>query len=330
MNATAFFFNEAGRLRSGWRLFTFAVVYILVIFVVFTLVGVALVISPGFREFITGHGAGGFIFQAVILLTTATLVGWGCAKVLEDLPFKSLGWALHKGWIRDWALGSLFGCASLVFAAAIATIGGATIGGGYRFSFAPDRVIANTAQTILLSAAVFVLAGAAEEALFRGYPLQTVLRSWRPWAALIPTSLAFASVHVSNPNVMLWATLGNTTLAGVWLAVAYTRTRSLWFPMGIHWSWNWTMGAVLGLPVSGIESLTPNPLLRATDQGPVWLTGGAYGIEGGVACTIALIVSTIAIYLVPFLSASPEMTRFTHENPPTLQPGLSIKLNSPD
>jgi hypothetical protein len=48
------------------------------------------------------------------------------------------------------------------------------------------------------------------------------------------------------------------------------------------------MGAVLGLPVSGIDQLTPAPLLRATNMGPDWITGGAYGIEGGTACTLAL------------------------------------------
>jgi hypothetical protein len=130
------------------------------------------------------------------------------------------------------------------------------------------------------------------------------------------TSIFFAWVHLSNPNVVPGFTLLNTTLAGIWLGIAYLRTRSLWLPLGIHWSWNWMMGAVLGLPVSGIENLTPAPLLRATDAGPAWLTGGTYGIEGGAACTIALLLSTVFIWRTRLVSATPEMLQLTDkENP---------------
>ena len=87
----------------------------------------------------------------------------------------------------------------------------------------------------------------------------------------------------------------NTALAGVWLAVAYLRTRTLWFPLGVHWAWNWALGAVFGLPVSGITDLAPYPLMRGTDHGPAWLTGGSYGIEGGLACTITLAITTVFI-----------------------------------
>jgi hypothetical protein len=123
-------------------------------------------------------------------------------------------------------------------------------------------------------------------------------------------------VHLDNPNVVPGFTLLNTTLAGIWLGVAYLRTRSMWFPLGVHWSWNWTMGAVLGLPVSGIDKLTPEPVMRATDAGPAWLTGGAYGIEGGAACTIALLLSTLFIWRTRLVKATPEMMELTNaENP---------------
>lgn len=109
----------------------------------------------------------------------------------------------------------------------------------------------------------------------------------------------------------------NTALAGVWLAVAYLRTRSLWFPLGIHWAWNWALGSVFGLPVSGITEIAPHPLLQGTDLGPAWLTGGSYGIEGGLACTITLIVSAIFIWRTRLVSATPQMIRLTSQENPT-------------
>ena len=49
-------------------------------------------------------------------------------------------------------------------------------------------------------------------------------------------------------------------------------------------------------PVSGIDRFAPAPLLKAFNLGPDLLTGGAYGIEGGAACTIALLISTLIIW----------------------------------
>ena len=59
--------------------------------------------------------------------------------------------------------------------------------------------------------------------------------------------------------------------------------------------------------MSGIAEFSPDPVLRATDAGPAWLTGGSYGIEGGVACTFALIVSTALIYYLPNLKPGDAM-----------------------
>jgi len=73
---------------------------------------------------------------------------------------------------------------------------------------------------------------------------------------------------------------------------------------------------VFGLPVSGITNLAPYPLMRGTDHGPAWLTGGSYGIEGGLACTITLAITTIFILRTRLISTAPEMEKLTsQENP---------------
>ncbi len=83
-----------------------------------------------------------------------------------------------------------------------------------------------------MSAGLFIVAGLAEEALCRGYPLQTFVRARLFWLGTLITSVAFAAGHLKNPNAGAWLAFVNTALAGVWLAVAYLRTRSLWFPLG--------------------------------------------------------------------------------------------------
>ena len=187
-------------------------------------------------------------------------------------------------------IGSALGAASLLLAALLTALIR-----GIRFSF--DTAAAPViGQTLLGSLLIFLVAGAGEELLFRGYPLQTLTRARLAWLGALLTSVPFAAAHLRNPNAVAGFTFINTALAGVWFAVAYLRTRSLWLPFGLHWAWNWTQGALLGLPVSGIERIAPAPLLKAVNAGPDWLTGGAYGIEGGAACTIALVISTVVIW----------------------------------
>ena len=170
-----------------------------------------------------------------------------------------------------------------------------TLTRGIRFSFDPVgfRLIG---ETLFVSILIFLFAAAAEEILFRGYVLQTLTRANIAWLGIVLTSVPFAASHLKNPNAVPGFTFVNTALAGLWLAVAYLRTRSLWLPLGLHWSWNWAQASLLGLPVSGIERIAPAPLLKAMNAGPDWLTGGAYGIEGGAACTIALVISTVVIW----------------------------------
>jgi uncharacterized protein len=307
------FYNGAGRLRSVWRLALFAVAYFVARNSLFllTVFGLAFVLPKETHDWLLVDSNWGFVIQSVLYFVPAALVGWGCGYVVEDLPWRALGWALHRGWTRDVLLGLAVGAASVCVAAVIGAVAG-----GYRFDFSNSFDAKASAQTLLSSGLIFMLGAAAEEMTFRGYPLQTAMRSWPIWLALVPVSLPFAYVHLDNPNVARGFTFANTVLAGVWLSVAYWRTRSLWFPLGVHWGWNWVQGAVLGSPVSGITQITPDPLLRFADAGPAWIGGGPYGIEGGAACTLALLLSTLFIWRTRVVSATPELRHFTDgENP---------------
>ncbi|HKZ79237.1 MAG TPA: CPBP family intramembrane glutamic endopeptidase [Pyrinomonadaceae bacterium] len=318
MTLPQLFINAAGRLRSGWRLLIFAAAYIAALFLIGSLVRVFYAIlfnvAPTF-----GHGR--YLENVVYrlnLLVAALVSGYVCTRWLEGLPCRTLGLSLHLGWLRDLLVGSLLGLLSLGVATAMATVGG-----GLRFAGPNWSSILPITQTLILSAALFILAALAEEALFRGYPLQTFARARLAWMGILLTSIPFAAVHLSNPNVIQPFASINTALAGVWLAAAYLRTRSLWFPLGVHWSWNWTLGALFGLPVSGITEIAPNPLLRGTNLGPGWLTGGAYGIEGGLACTVTLIASTLFIWRTRLVSATEEMRILTSQENP-VQPTVAV------
>ncbi len=317
MQPAYIFFNDAGRLRSGWRLAIFTLLFWIATTILIGVTVLALAVTLGQNIQDVMSGKWGLVAQAFVLLLASVTIGGACLKLLESLPLKALGVGFHRGWFRDWLTGSLVGAVSLLFATGLASLAG-----GFRFALAERQMFSSVGNTLLFSCLLFIFAAAAEEALFRGYPLQTLMRAKLVWVGIILTSIAFALVHQGNPNldapgVLPGLAFANTALAGVWLAVIYVRTRSLWLPLGAHWAWNWMMAAVLGLPVSGIKELTPTPLLRATDLGPAWLTGGAYGIEAGAACTVALTLSTLFIWRTKFLKADEELLALTSHEIPT-------------
>jgi hypothetical protein len=314
------FINPVGRLRSGWRLLIFALLFI----ILSIMIGIAAGLGARLMTHLApsravAHYLENFIFR-FRLLFAALLAGYICTYWLEGLPWRALGLWLHPGWVRDLLIGSLIGVASLALATAIATAGG-----GLSFTVSGRATFVQVGETLFFSAILFIVAALAEEGLFRGYPLQTFSRAKLVGLGVLITSFAFAAIHMENPNLIQGLPYLNLLLAGVWLAVAYLRTRSLWFPLGVHWGWNWALGSLFGLPVSGINDLAPNPLLHGTDLGPTWLTGGSYGIEGGLACTITLVVSTVFIWRTRLVSATPEMQALTSkENPVTPNSVLSI------
>ncbi len=296
------FINEHGRLRSGWRFAAFLSAAVFVSSVVGAVVFSILSALPiGFDN----TSLLSFIYPNAILLTVSIFVGWLCGKFLENLPFRALGSWFTKNWWKHLIFGLILGTLSILFAALVGAIFG-----GLRFELNRENGQSAILLTLAVSLGVFIIGAAAEEAFFRGYMLQTFARARLAWMAIAFTSIFFASVHLGNPNANNVSTI-NTALAGIWFGMAYLKTRDLWFVFGLHLMWNWVQGAFLGLPVSGITELTTAPLFRVSEYGVKQITGDDYGIEGGIACTIAIIVSAIVIWYLPFLKPSEEMLALT-------------------
>ncbi|MCA1590082.1 MAG: CPBP family intramembrane metalloprotease [Acidobacteria bacterium] len=306
MSDDSILFNRYGRLRSGWRAGIFVC-----IFLVFTLLASSVIATLLYASGIgITRGPAYFAISSLISLVLALLIGWLCAKHLERLPFSSLGALPKKTWFRNF----VFGIAIAAFSLALAVLLAAVFG-DLRFRFNNEASGQDLTETLIFSLLVFAVAAAFEEALFRGYILQTFSRAGLAWFAILVTALFFATVHLANPGAGRISSL-NTALAGIWFGIAYLKTRDLWLPFGAHLSWNWVQGSILGIEVSGLTDIAPAPLMQEIDGGPYWLTGGEYGIEGGLACTAALIATCLTTYWIPFLRPTPELLAFSqHEIP---------------
>jgi uncharacterized protein len=174
--------------------------------------------------------------------------------------------------------GLLIGVAGLAAAA-----GALFVSGALHYADQPGTA-AGWITAVAVQGFVFTVAALAEEAVFRGYMLQVLVRGTGKWLAILITSALFALVHGSNPEVGPFALL-NIAFAGVLLAIAYLRTLSLWFATALHMGWNWAMASLFDLPVSGIE-IFDTPLYQPTVSRADWWSGGAFGPEGGLVGTI--------------------------------------------
>lgn len=301
MNAKWIFLGGSGQPRSGWR----AALFLALLFVAVMLFGSVLIavlysldasIEPSNPAFLLSYSS--------MMLVLALAIGWICGKYLERLPFRALGAWFTRGWLRHLIAGALVGIVTVLFAILIAVALG-----GLRFQFNVIDIPA-IFRSLAMSLVVFAVAAAYEEAIFRGYLLQTFARSGLAYLAIAVTAIFFGWAHVGNESASPLSIV-NTILAGVWFGIGYMKTRDLWFVWGMHLMWNWMQSAVFGIEVSGITSIVEAPLLREIDSGPAWLTGAAYGVEGGIVTTIAIIGSTAAIYFAPWLRPSEEMRRLT-------------------
>ncbi len=312
MNSSEIFINQHGRVRSGWRFAVFLITLFALLSVLGGIGGAIIFYLPiGFSE----NSLLALVIPFVLLLTVAVFAGWLCGRFLEGLPFRALGVWFTKNWLTDLVLGLILGAVSIGFAALITVIFGAT---SFQFNHAAGQ--SAILLTLAVSLGIFIVGAAAEEALFRGYILQTFVRANLAWLAIALTSLFFAAGHLTNPNANYIGII-NTVLAGIWFSVAYLKTRTLWLVFGLHLAWNWVQGAILGLPVSGVTEITTAPLLLPTNNGSTILTGGDYGIEGGIACTITVIIFILLTWFLPIFKPTEEMLNLTNnENPKNILP----------
>ena len=279
---TVFINPDTHILRGGWRLAIFLALVVIPQFASFLYIDTPQ-IAQG-NEVPVSTAAIVFYFVAI---TWVLFISWICLHFVDQVDFSSLGFFLHRRWARDIGVG--FGL-SFVMIGLVVLI--QSLGGGTTIKVYPTPAL-EAFYEVLGALLLFGVSASFEEILFRGYPLQTLLRSIPPAAAVVISALIFAIAHSNNPSPTLLST-ANTFLAGIWLGVAYLKTRTLWFPTGLHIGWNWTMGALYGLPVSGLH-VPARPLLVAESAEPVWLTGGVYGPEGGVATTLVLLCGTFVI-----------------------------------
>jgi len=140
--------------------------------------------------------------------------------------------------------------------------------------------------------------GTLEELVFRVILFRILQHMWGTFVAVLISASLFGLAHIANPGATPLAMTFLAVEMGVFLALVYVLTQSLWVVAGSHMGWNFALGFVFGSDVSGLES--PNAMMVTTLRGSDLLTGGAFGPEGSI---VTLVVSLVAISVAAWLIA---------------------------
>jgi membrane protease YdiL (CAAX protease family) len=205
---------------------------------------------------------------------------WLFMKFIDKQPLIEIGFQT-KGRLKEINYGILFGLFIMAFAFVFLSVIGEIVFLSYSLDF----------NQILLSIALFIGVSFFEEIIFRGYMLKNLLESFNPFVALLISSLFFSLIHASNPNVTSLG-LCNIFLAGIFLGVSYVFTKNLWFPIALHFSWNFFQ-AMFGFKVSGLDSYSIIEFMIPYNN---MINGGEFGFESSILSVIVLFIGTIIIW----------------------------------
>jgi len=258
------------------------------------------------------HGAHGLVSDAWFplaeraMLVFLLMLGFAAMGFWLDRqihPISEQGLPRREGWPREAALGLATGWGiALICVLPMAVFGGiATFVSGQLSAWG----------WLAVDVAFFALAALAEEVAFRGYAFQCFVRAVGSVGATLGFAAIYAIVQALTPGTN-HASIAVSLAFSFLLSAAYLRTRALWVSWGLNFGWKASRALVFGLAVSGVSS--HSPVVQGDPMGPLWLSGGGYGLDA----------SWLAFFVL--LAALPVVFRVTHDlnfryNAPVIVPG---------
>ncbi len=222
-------------------------------------------------------------FAGLLAILAAT---WIMTRFVDHRPFRTVGFAPGTV-VRDIALGLALGALWLTLSVGIAwACGWATWQG---------RVSMTGGELLEAGGAIFfnVL---TQQLLLCGYIFQTIRSRTNFALALLLSAALFSVFHAGAFEGALLPAV-NVFAVGVLFCAAFQVTGNLWLPASLHFAWNFLLGPVFGLTVSGSDSLGLGWTAFAI-EGPALFTGGAFGLEGGLVVTLTTGALAVALLLM--------------------------------
>ena len=157
-------------------------------------------------------------------------------------------------------------------------------------------VSVNPVSFIIIPLTVAFTVAIFEEILIRGIIFRIMEEKLGSYIALIISALLFGALHFPNPGSTFVSALCIVVEAGILLGAAYIYKRNLWFPIAIHFAWNFMQSGIFGAATSGNENSTS--LLTSKIEGAELITGGQFGPEGTIQAFVLCLTAGLILMIL--------------------------------
>ena len=134
-----------------------------------------------------------------------------------------------------------------------------------------------------------------EEIYCRGWALTYFARMHSILFAIFASNIVFILPHLGNNGFNIMSIV-NIFLIGTLFAIIFLKYDNIWICGGIHTAWNFLLGPVFGLNVSGSTTYS---LLKFSAISPNILNGRTFGPESSLIVSFVVIVAiVISVYVL--------------------------------
>ena len=211
-------------------------------------------------------------------------------KVFEKRKLSSMGFNKR---VYDYLIG---GALAILLLAVIVGVGCAT--GTMSFE---GFVSGFDGLYIVLLLLGFVVQGAMEEIMCRGFLLPSLSKKMSLPVAILVSSTAFAIPHLptvlsADPQFALVGII-NLYLVSAVFSLLFVLRSNIYVVCGLHSIWNFVLNGAIGLNVSGTEG-SANSLMSVKVNAQNLLSGGMYGVEASIITTAVLAVAVAVLGII--------------------------------
>ena len=208
-------------------------------------------------------------------------------KFVEKRSLRTMGFVKEHA-VTDYLLGMVIAFAMFSACVGMCVASGAMSFGGY--------VLNGQYLTLALMFLGFIVQGASEETVCRGFMMTSFGSKGGAFAGMLFNSLVFGCLHLFNSGITVLSFV-NLMLFGIFMSFLVLKLNSIWMACAIHSVWNFVQGNFFGILVSG-GNFGVSVFRFNSVEGKELVNGGAFGMEGGIATTCVLAVSILAVLLI--------------------------------
>lgn len=271
------FFNSKNKIRPIWRLFIFIAVTFLINIPL--QIGLQKVLNQGL---IRGSISASIYFISVLFSLYIQI------KFIDKSSFKKYGLKINKIWMLEFLVGILISVVQLtLFFIIMYYTGNLKVVDFFTTNTSHFNFNYNFFQGFISETYGLLIGSSVEEIFFRAFlfyvtfeALRFFVKDGKKRAFIILFIIApfFGIAHMNNDGATIISTI-NLSIDAMMMCLPFLITGRLGMCIGMHFSWNFIQGVVLGFAISG--NLAKSSIISVEMPNNL-ITGGVFGPEGSV------------------------------------------------